>query len=282
MLPFALAIPALATGCSSGGVLDPHGPITAAQKTILLNSTGIMLTIIVPVILATLAVAWWYRASNRLARYRPDWSYSGKIEIVVWSIPAMVVLLLGSIAWIGSHDLDPPRPIASAAKTLKVDVVSLDWKWLFLYPEEGVASVNRMVVPAGTPISLRLTSASVMNNFFVPQLGSQIYTMAGMTTRLNLLADHPGEFRGLSAQFSGDGFSGMGFTVAAVPQEAFAAWAAETRGKGPLLDAENYAALARPSQYVPPITYGGVAPGLFDAIAGMTLSAATDPTSEGK
>ncbi|TXI05086.1 MAG: ubiquinol oxidase subunit II [Rhizobium sp.] len=270
---------ALAAGCS-GGVLDPHGPITAAEKTILLNSVAIMLAIVVPVIVATLGVAWWYRASNGAARYAPDWSYSGKIEIVVWSIPAMVILLLGGIAWIGSHDLDPPRPLRANAKTLTIEVVSLDWKWLFLYPEQGVASVNRMVVPAGTPISLKLTAATVMNNFFVPQLGSQIYTMPGMTTRLNLLADHPGQFRGLSAQFSGDGFSAMGFTVDAMPPQEFETWASTARGKDRPLNAESYLELAKPSQRVAPTTYDGVDPGLFDAIVGMKLSASTTPRSD--
>ncbi len=191
----------------------------------------------------------------------------------------MVILLLGGVAWIGSHDLDPARPIAAATRPIEIEVVALDWKWLFLYPEKDVASVNHMVIPAGAPVSLRLTSATVMNSFFVPQLAGQIYTMAGMTTRLHFVADHAGQYRGLSSQFSGDGFSGMRFVVDAVSQEEFDGWAAATRAKGPALDAEAYAALAKPSSYVPPATYGGVSAGLFDAIAGMKLSARDEPRS---
>ncbi len=261
-------------GCSQG-VLDPHGPIGAAERSILFDSLAIMLTIVIPVIVATLGVAWWFRASNTRARYLPTWAYSGRIEIVIWAIPAMVVLLLGGIAWIGSHELDPARPIPSNTPAIEVDVVALDWKWLFLYPEQGVASVNRLVVPAGTPVSLRITSATVMNSFFVPQLGSQIYAMAGMTTQLNLLADRAGQYPGLSAQFSGDGFSGMRFVVDAVPQDQFAAWAAGARKAGAPLDAESYAALYRPSKYVPPRTYSAIDPGLFDKIVAMKVSGAS-------
>src|SRR6202012_2359362 len=160
--------------------------------------------------------AWWFRAGNIRARYLPNWEYSGKIEMIVWAIPALVVVFLGGIAWIASHDLDPPRPIESTTPPLNVDVVSLDWKWLFIYPDQGIASVNRLVVPVGTPISFQLTSAGVMNSFFVPQLGGQIYTMSGMTTQLQLQADHSGSYPGFSSQFSGDGFADMRFTVDAM------------------------------------------------------------------
>ena len=177
-----------------------------AERLILLDATAIMLGVVVPVILATLVFAWWFRAGNSKATYRPDWAYSGRLEAIVWSIPALVVLFLGGIGWVSSHDLDPGKAIESNAAPLEIQVVSLDWKWLFIYPTQGIASVNRLVVPAGTPIHFRLTSATVMNSFFVPQLGSQIYTMAGMATQLNLLADQPGTYPGLSAQFSGEGF----------------------------------------------------------------------------
>src|ERR1700722_8699801 len=195
-------------GCSEG-VLDPKGPISFAERQILFNATGIMLAIVIPVMLATLGVAFWFRASNERARYRPNFEYSGRIEMLVWSIPLMTVLLVGTVAWIGAYDLDPPKPITSSAKPVKVQVVSLDWKWLFIYPEEGVASVNRLTIPVGTPGSFELTSSGVMNSFFVPQLGSQIYTMSGMVTRVHLEADHPGTYRGLSANYSGDGFADM-------------------------------------------------------------------------
>jgi cytochrome o ubiquinol oxidase subunit 2 len=190
------ATPLLAS-CSEG-VLSPHGPIGASELTILYDATAIMLAVVIPVILMTIGFAWWFRAGNARAHHFPSWEYSGRIEMIVWSIPALVVVFLGGIAWIGSHDLDPPQPIESTTVPLDVDVVSLDWKWLFIYPGEGVASVNRLVVPVGTPVRFRLTSASVMNSFFVPQLGSQIYTMPGMTTRLNLQADQPGKYPGFS------------------------------------------------------------------------------------
>jgi len=248
------------------GVLDPQGPVGAAERTILLNASVIMLSVGIPVIVLTLAAAWWFRAGNRRARYLPDWSYSGPVELVVWSIPALVVMFLGGIAWIGSHDLDPPRPIASQAKPFDIQVVSLDWKWLFIYPQQGVASVNRLVVPAGTPLRFSLTSASVMNSFFVPQLGSQIYAMAGMTTHLNLQADRPGTYPGLSAQFSGDGFSDMRFDVVAMPPERFDDWLKTTRAGKDRLDAAGYAALAKPGIALLPASYAGVDNELFETI----------------
>ena len=255
----------LASGCNRG-ILDPVGPVGAAEKTILINSTAIMLAIIIPTMIATVAFAWWFRRGNTKATYRPDWEYSGAIELVVWSIPAMTIMLLGGIAWIGSHELEPSKPLASTTPPLKVEVVSLDWKWLFIYPDQGIATVNQLVVPAGTPVSYRLTSATVWNVFFVPQFGTMIYTMPRMTTRLNLQADRPGAYDGLSAHFSGDGFPGMGFKAQVLPPDQFALWAQGARGTGQALDGRAFAELSKPSSYVKPITYGAVAPGLFDAI----------------
>src|SRR6201997_4999878 len=235
-------------GCTEG-VLDPQGPIAFAERQILLNALGIMLAIVIPVIFATLGVAFWFRASNKRARYRPNFAYSGRLEMLVWSIPAMTVFLVGGVAWVGSHDLSPRKPIASTVKALRIQVASLDWKWLFIYPDQGVASVNYLAIPVGTPVSLELTSSGVMNSFFVPQLGSQIYTMAGMTTRLHLQADHPGTYRGFSAQFSGDGFSDMHFNVDVVSNEGFAQFLdTAAHGIGPELDAKTYADLAKPSE----------------------------------
>jgi cytochrome o ubiquinol oxidase subunit II len=266
-------IGAAALGGCTEGVLDPNGPIALAERQILLNALGIMLAIVIPVILATLGVAFWFRASNERARYRPNFAYSGRLEMLVWSIPAMTVFLVGGVAWVGSHDLSPRKPIVSTVRPLgvtvrplRVQVASLDWKWLFIYPDQGVASVNRLIIPVGTPVSLELTSSGVMNSFFVPQLGSQIYTMAGMITRLHLQADHAGTYRGFSAQFSGDGFSDMHFDADAVPNEKFAQWLDAARSAGPELDAKTYADLAKPSAAVAPFTYRSVAPGLFDSI----------------
>jgi cytochrome o ubiquinol oxidase subunit II len=260
------AIALLLASCSEG-VLAPHGPIGKAELVILYDATAIMLAVVIPVILLTIGFAWWFRAGNTRARYLPKWEYSGRIEMIVWSIPALVIVFLGGIAWIGSHDLDPPRSIDPAAVALDVDVVSLDWKWLFIYPNNGVASVNRLVVPVGTAIRFRLTSASVMNSFFVPQLGSQIYTMAGMTTRLNLQADQPGKYQGFSAQFSGDGFSDMRFELVAVPADQYAGWVETAKAQGQTLDMTAYDTLAHPSKAVAPMTYARVAPGLFETIS---------------
>jgi cytochrome o ubiquinol oxidase subunit II len=258
--------------CSQQGILDPQGPIGAAQLLLLLNSTAIMLVVVIPVILATLGFAWWYRSSNPRASRASDESYEGRIEFVTWSIPALIVILLGGVIWIGSHQLDPRVPIPADTKPLRVDVVALDWKWLFIYPDQGIAAVNQLVVPVGTPIEFRLTSATVMNSFFIPQLGSQIYTMGGMTTHLNLMADNPGEFPGFSANFSGDGFAEMRFIAKAVPAGDFYAWVAQVRGSGSALDDAAYAALAKPSIAVPPRTYRSAGPKLFERIIEQTVS----------
>ena len=258
-------------------VLSPAGPVGAANRIVLLDSLAIMLAIVVPTIVAILAFAYWFRASNTRARYLPEWAYSGRLELIVWSIPALVVFFLGGIAWISSHLLDPAEPLKSEAKPLEVQVVSLDWKWLFIYPGENVASVNRMVVPAGVPLDLKITSASVFNVFFVPRLGTMIYAMYGMTTRLNLQADRPGVYPGLSAHFSGDGFPGMAFDVHAVPPEQFAQWAAATRALGPVLDEAAYRELLRQSQNVSPYTYRSVQTGLFDDIVEQRLPPGEGP-----
>jgi cytochrome o ubiquinol oxidase subunit 2 len=271
----AVLIGATTLGGCSEGVLDPKGPIAVAERQILFNSLGIMLAIVIPTILATFGVAYWFRSSNERARYQPEFKYSGRLEVLVWAIPAMTVLLVGGVAWVGAHDLDPRKAISAAAKPVTVQVVSLDWKWLFIYPEQGIASVNHLVVPAGTPVSFELTSSGVMNSFFVPQLGSQIYTMSGMTTHLQLQADHPGSYRGLSAQFSGDGFADMRFVVDAVPAQQFEQWVVSTRDSGPTLDAQSYADLAKPSEAVAPFTYGAVSPDLFNAV--MSSAMADDP-----
>jgi cytochrome o ubiquinol oxidase subunit II len=262
----------LVSSCRQAGVLDPQGPIAAQELLLLINSTAIMLVVVVPVILATLAFAWWYRSSNLRASRSSDESYEGRLEFVLWSIPMLIVILLGGVIWIGSHQLDPRAPIPANAAPLRVDVVALDWKWLFIYPDQGIGAVNQLVIPAGTPVHFRLTSATVMNSFFIPQLGSQIYTMGGMTTRLNLLVDKPGEYPGFSANFSGDGFAEMRFIAKAVPAGNFDAWVTQVRGGGSALDDAGYAALARPSKAVPPTSYRSVEPNMFERIIDQTTA----------
>src|SRR6201986_2805049 len=209
-------------------ILNPQGPVAAADKMILIDSIAIMLAIVVPTIVAIFAFAFYFRASNTKAFYWPDWEYSGRIELVVWSIPALTVILLGGVAWIGSHQPDPAAPVAGTGSPVRIQVVSLDWKWLFIYPDQRVASVNALTVPVGAPLQFELTSASVMNVFFVPQLGSMIYTMNGMVTHLNLRADQEGSLQGLSARFSGDGFPSMLFDVHVVSGPDFASFASNT------------------------------------------------------
>jgi cytochrome o ubiquinol oxidase subunit II len=262
----------LVASCQPTGILDPQGPVASAEALIMLNATAIMLVVVVPVIVATFAFAWWYRSSNPRADRSTDESFEGRVEFVTWSIPTLIVILLGGVIWIGSHQLDPRAPIPAKGDPLRVDVVALDWKWLFIYPDQRVAAVNQLVIPAGTPVDFRLTSATVMNSFFIPQLAGQIYTMGGMTTHLNLLADEPGEYPGFSAMFSGDGFADMRFIAKAVPAGEFDAWLTQVRGSGAALDQAAYAQLAKPSIAVPPTTYRSVEPNMFERIIDLTVS----------
>ena len=274
-----VAMALLLTACQPA-VLDPQGFVSASEKTILIDSMAIMLAIVVPTIVAILGFAWWFRASNTKARYMPDWTYSGAIELIVWGIPLLTIMLLGGVAWVSSHDLDPAVPIASKNKPIEIQVVSLDWKWLFIYPDQHVAAVNTLTVPADTPLHFSLTSASVMNSFFVPQLGSQIYTMNGMATQLNLIADKPGTYGGISSHYSGDGFSDMYFDLHAVPADEFAAWVTTTKANGPVLDAASYAELAKQSRAVKPFTYRDADPGLYPKIVSQEIEPAPGPPPE--
>jgi cytochrome o ubiquinol oxidase subunit II len=263
-------------GCE-GNVLDPKGPIAAAERTMLLNAVVIMLVIIVPTMIATVLFAWWFRAGNTKARYRPDWAFSGSIELVVWAIPLLTIVFLGGIGWIGSHAVDPAVPIESKNKPLEVQVVALDWKWLFIYPEQKVAAVNDLVVPADTPVHLVLTSSGVWNSFFVPRIGSQIYTMKGMATQLNLLASQEGSYFGESSHFSGDGFSKMTFTMRAVSNDAFADWVRQAQSAGPALDAAAYTQLEQQSIGDKPRTFNQPAPDLFEQIVSEKLPPGPGP-----
>ncbi len=275
--PVILALLAL-TSCQPG-VLNPAGPIANAERTLLIDSLLIMLAIIGPTILAILAFAWWFRASNPRAKRLPDWAYSGQIELVTWGIPLLTITLLGGVAWVGSHELDParPLPIRAGEKPLEVQVVSLDWKWLFIYPDQGVASVNELAIPAGTPVHFQLTSASVMDSFYIPQLGSMIYTMNRMSSDLNLQADQPGTYWGLSTHLSGDGFSDMHFGVRALDKAGFDAWIAAARGSGQALDAGRYAQLTKQSIKDPPSTFSSVDPMLYQKIVTQELAPGPGP-----
>ena len=273
-----LAAAALA-GCQPA-VLDPVGPVGQANKTLLIDSLAIMLTIVGPTILATLGFAWWFRSGNPRAKRLPDWAYSGQIELVTWGIPLLTITLLGGVAWVGSHDLDPGKPLQSKAPPLEVQVVALDWKWLFILPAQGVASVNELAVPAGRPVHFSITSASVMNAFFIPQFGSMIYAMNGMVSDLHLRADQPGNFRGISSHYSGDGFSDMHFGVQALDAAGFAAWVTAARQGGSALDRAGYNDLAKQSIKVRPYTYRSVDPELFQMVVSQQLPPGPGPDPE--
>jgi cytochrome o ubiquinol oxidase subunit 2 len=251
------------------------GPVGADDSNILIVATVIMLAIIVPTILLAFWMAWKFRASNTRAEYLPYWSYSGRIEAIVWSIPILTIMFLGGVIWIGTYRLDPFRALPSSHPPLEVQVVSLDWKWLFIYPDQRIATVNQLVVPVGQPVHFSITSASVFNQFFIPRMGSMIMAMPGMISQLNLQADKPVSTFGQSAQFSGDGFSGMKFAVTSLPPAQFTAWA---RGAGgPPLDQAAYLKLLQPSQNVPPQTFHGVDPQLFQAIATQKIAPGPGP-----
>lgn len=263
------------TSCS--GILAPIGPVGEGNAEILIDATVVMLVIVIPTIILAFWVAWRYRASNTAAEYLPYWSYSGRIEAVVWSIPILTIMFIGGLIWIGSYRLDPFRPLPSKNPALEVQVVSLDWKWLFIYPQQGIATVNQLVMPVGTPVHFSITSASVFNVFFVPRLGSMIYAMPGMVSELHLQADRAAQIVGLSAQFSGDGFSDMDFEVRSLPDAEFGPWVDGIRATGPTLDQAAYSELLKQSQRVTPSAYRAADPGLFHAIATQQIPPGSGP-----
>ena len=262
LLPVSIGLTAFLTGCQLE-VLDPKGSVGVAEKSLIATATWAMLLVVVPVILLTLLFAWRYRASNKSAVYAPKWAHSTAIEVVVWTIPALIILYLGILTWRTTHELDPYKPLESSVKPIDVEVVALDWKWLFIYPDLGIASVNQLAMPVGTPVNFHITSDSVMNSFFIPQLGTQVYAMAGMQTRVHLVADEPGDYAGVSANFSGKGFSDMKFRTLAVSAADFNAWVQKVKASPERLDMDGYYAVARPSEKDPVRYFSAVDPKLF-------------------
>lgn len=258
------------TGCEPS-VLDPAGIITANDRQILIDSLIIMLAIIIPTIGATVGFAWWYREGNLRAKFQPGFVHSNRIELVVWGIPLLTIMLLGGVTWVGAHELDPGTPIPSDKPTMEIQAVSLDWKWLFIYPQQHMATVNELEIPVGVPVRFMLTSDSVMNTFFIPNIASQIYVMNGMVTRLHLRGDREGTYHGMSNMFSGDGFSGMEFDTRVVPQDQFNAWVDETRQKGPVLDRAAYEELQKQSLNVKPFTFRDADLSLFPKIVSQQI-----------
>ncbi len=233
---------------------------------LILVCTGLMLLVVIPVIALTLYFAWRYREGNTKATYAPDWSHSTAIEVVVWTIPCLIIVVLAVLIWKSTHALDPYRPIESDKAPLRVEVVALNWKWLFIYPDYNVATVNELVMPVDRPVAFKLTSESMMNAFFVPQLGSMVYTMAGMQTRLHLIGHTPGTYAGMSSAYSGAGFSDMKFPARVVTDADFSTWLAQARGSGDHLGAARLAELEVPTHGSPLLRFAGVDTGLFDSI----------------
>ncbi len=264
----ALAAVLLTAGCglADAPIINPKGPIGQAESDLLFTAFKVMLIVVIPVFVLAFGFVLRYRAGNEKAAYRPDWDYSAPLDAVVWLVPALIVISLGVLVWINTHKLDPYRPLASSVPPLEVEVVAQDWKWLFIYPEQDIAVVNELVFPSETPLSLKITSDTVMNSFFIPALGGQIYAMAGMRTEMHLLADAPGRFTGKNTQYSGDGFADQHFEAIAASRADFEAWVAKVKQSPERLDPSAYDALAAPSIKHPVTYYSAVEPNLFDAI----------------
>ena len=275
----AILVAVLVSGCKAT-LLDPAGDVAAQQRDLLYIATGLMLLIIVPVMATTVVFAWRYRAANATARYEPEWHHSTQLELVIWAAPLAIVMCLGAITWMGTHILDPYRqigrispeqPLAAQDKPLHVQVVALDWKWLFIYPDLGIATVNELAAPVNQPIDFQITSSSVMNSFYVPALAGQIYAMPGMETRLHAVINKPGDYEGISANYSGAGFSGMHFRFHGLSGGDFAKWVARVKSDGSGLSPEAYLALERPSENEPVRHYGSVAPALYHAVLNLCV-----------
>jgi cytochrome o ubiquinol oxidase subunit 2 len=278
-----LPLSALLGGCDFV-VLNPSGTIAAQQRDLVVMSTVLMLLIIIPVMALTVLFAWRYRAGNTTARYEPDWDHSTQLELVIWAAPLLIIICLGAMTWMGTHLLDPYRPLSgkqagraeiAARKPLEVQVVALDWKWLFIYPEQGVATVNELAAPVDRPIRFRITSSTVMNSFYVPALAGQIYAMPGMETQLHAVINAAGRYQGFSANYSGAGFSGMRFAFLGQSDQDFDAWVAKAKAEPPAdgarLDRAAYLALEKPSENVPVRRFSAVEPDLFKAIVNMCV-----------
>jgi cytochrome o ubiquinol oxidase subunit II len=266
----AVLIPLVLLTACHAVVLDPSGYIAEQQRNLLLASTGLMLLVVIPVIALTILFAWRYRAGNRHATYQPDWDHSIYLELLIWAIPLLIIICLGALTWVGTHLLDPYRPLnlksanGQSAEPLVVDVVALDWKWLFIYPQYGIATVNDLAAPLNQPIEFHITSSTVMNSFYIPALAGQIYAMPGMQTRLNAVINKPGDYAAFSANYSGAGFSGMHFVFHGMAEADFKHWLSQARDGA--LDRDAYLHLAQPSEHEPIHRYKTVAPDLFNAI----------------
>jgi cytochrome o ubiquinol oxidase subunit 2 len=277
----------LLAGCSTV-LLHPAGAVAAQQGHLIVQSTVLMLLIVIPVIALTVVFAWRYRQSNTEATYTPDWDHSTQLELVIWAAPLLIIIALGALTWISSHTLDPYRPlrrldsaraVPAGVEPLTIEVVALDWKWLFIYPEQGIAVVNEVAAPVDRPINFKITASAVMNSFFVPSLAGQIYAMPGMQTQLNAVMNQPGEYEGFSANYSGAGFSGMHFKFRGMRTGDFDEWVKSAKASAQQLDNESYLQLAKPSERDPVRRYSLVAAGLYDAIVNQCVTPCATPAN---
>ncbi|MEJ7927917.1 ubiquinol oxidase subunit II [Sphingobium sp. AN641] len=276
----ACVLPLLTLGGCDWIVMNPAGDVAVQQRDLILISTGLMLLIIVPVMALTIWFAWRYRKDAQAPDYDPDWDHSTSLELLIWSAPLLIIVALGAITWTSTHLLDPYRPldridtgrkVAANDRQLEVEVVAMDWKWLFIYPELGIATVNEMAAPLDRPIRFKLTSASMMNSFYVPALAGQIYAMPGMQTMLHAVANRPGSYDGFSSNYSGAGFSHMRFRFHALDAAGFDRWVARVRASPAALDRNAYLRLEQPSEKVQPLHFGAVEPRLFHAALNMCV-----------
>ncbi len=262
----------LMSACQGVALLDPQGPVGIQIRDLLMIAVGLGFLVVIPVIIMTIWFAVRYRESNTKATYKPHWEGSLKIEAFIWLIPIAIIVVLSYLTWVKTTDLDPYKSIPSSEAPLRVQVVSLDWNWLFLYPDYDIASINKLVIPTGTSVTFDLTSATVMTSFFIPDLGSQMYVMAGMVSHLNLLADNTGTFTGRNMGFSGKGYATMNFPTVAVTTEQFKAWTAEAKASPTPLSQDQFNQLNKPQSNYPVTLYSSVEPDLFNSIVAKFMT----------
>ncbi|KAF1046891.1 MAG: Cytochrome bo(3) ubiquinol oxidase subunit 2 [Herbaspirillum frisingense] len=276
-----LLLPALLLAGCNTVVMNPSGDIANQQARLIVISTALMLIIIIPVIILTLLFAWRYRKSNTSAPYEPDWDHSTRLELIIWGAPLLIIIALGLLTWITTHTLDPyrplsridsERPLAPQAKTLTVEVVALDWKWLFIYPEQGIATVNELAAPVDTQIQFKITASNVMNSFYIPALAGQIYAMPSMETKLHAVINKAGEYEGFSANYSGAGFSHMRFKFHGLDQQGFEDWVKKAKAESGTMKREDYLKLEQPSEREPARLFGTVDAGLFHDIVNRCVA----------
>jgi len=263
-----IGIVLILTGCDKVILFNPKGPVGNTERTLIILSFVLMLIVVIPVFIMAVWFSLKYRATNTRSNYLPKWDYSTAIDWVIWLVPVAIVTVLAYLAWSNTFSLDPYKPIHSDNSTIRIDVVSMDWNWLFIYPDQNIAAVNELVFPSGVPVSFRLTSASVMTSFFIPQLGSQMYAMAGMQTKLHLLANEPGTYTGQNQEFSGEGYADMHFQVTVASSGQFEEWVKKVKQSPNRLDLSRYEKLSKPTKGGLDILFASVSPGLFEHIMG--------------